>query len=602
LGVATLAATAIYEFNQSNKVARQSALDLKDAVVQTTAELLRMSQAKIAVKVDDYQEQLEGINKEREKVKNELTRYSDTRLNLAKSREDGALSFLFPSANSLQKEKNQLLGQLEDLNSAAERTQQNLINARIAATGKTFAIDTFLPPEQPGNTGPTGDDNNNNPWTGDGGEGKKNKEKVDQFKQLRQQIEEAHASSLGRINLQEVESNRQLQDAAKKYGASDADLQRVLLLNAENYQKQRLDLAAQYSPVKETLLKEQEGSRELESIFKARLLTEQEYQTARITLARDTAKELLQAQADEIAAPKLDIAGEVDPLVSLRNQLAQRQSLLQAYYTGNAISKDQYEMLMQKATKESADAQYQTSLELYRSQGEMQSLAVGLFETAHERSSNFLTSMLTRTRSFKENMADLFSSLTQSIIKNLVDMAAQALVTSSVMQTIMGVVGAGVSIAGGVSGAADVGAGTAIQNAGNNFNFQIPGYAKGGVFDSPSLSAYSNQVYDSPQFFAFAKGAGVFGEAGPEAIMPLTRAGDGSLGVRAVGSGQNAGASEGPKVYITIEGGNTSTQAPSGFEQFGQQIGSFVEKKYRELMAQDMRPGGMVWNAVKGQR
>ncbi|HCT9744817.1 TPA: phage tail tape measure protein, partial [Klebsiella pneumoniae] len=119
---------------------------------------------------------------------------------------------------------------------------------------------------------------------------------------------------------------------------------------------------------------------------------------------------------------------------------------------------------------------------------------------------------------------------------------------------------------------------------------------------SPSLSAYSNQVYDSPQFFAFAKGAGVFGEAGPEAIMPLTRAGDGSLGVRAVGSGQNAGASEGPKVYITIEGGNTSTQAPSGFEQFGQQIGSFVEKKYRELMAQDMRPGGMVWNAVKGQR
>mgnify|MGYP000337995993 CR=1 FL=1 len=58
----------------------------------------------------------------------------------------------------------------------------------------------------------------------------------------------------------------------------------------------------------------------------------------------------------------------------------------------------------------------------------------------------------------------------------------------------------------------------------------------------------------------------------------------------------------GPKIYITIEGGNTSTQAPSGFEQFGQQIGSFVEKKYRELMAQDMRPGGMVWNAVKGQR
>ncbi|MFQ0345359.1 hypothetical protein ACH64U_00440, partial [Klebsiella pneumoniae] len=96
----------------------------------------------------------------------------------------------------------------------------------------------------------------------------------------------------------------------------------ALLMNAENYQKQRLDLAAQYSPAHETLRKEQEASRDLAELFKARLLDEKEYQAARITLARDTAKELLQAHADEIAAPALDIAGEVDPLVSLRNQLA----------------------------------------------------------------------------------------------------------------------------------------------------------------------------------------------------------------------------------------------------------------------------------------
>ncbi|MDS0116466.1 hypothetical protein QYE88_42400, partial [Enterobacter hormaechei subsp. steigerwaltii] len=48
--------------------------------------------------------------------------------------------------------------------------------------------------------------------------------------------------------------------------------------------------------------------------------------------------------------------------------------------------------------------------------------------------------------------------------------------------------------------------------------------------------AYSNGVFQTPQLFAFAKGAGVFAEAGPEAIMPLTRAPDGSLGVRAVGA------------------------------------------------------------------
>lgn len=65
-------------------------------------------------------------------------------------------------------------------------------------------------------------------------------------------------------------------------------VQRALLMNAENYQKQRLDLAAQYSPAQETLRKEQEVSQDLAELFKARLLTEKDYQTARITLARDT--------------------------------------------------------------------------------------------------------------------------------------------------------------------------------------------------------------------------------------------------------------------------------------------------------------------------
>ncbi|HFD4488612.1 TPA: phage tail tape measure protein, partial [Klebsiella variicola subsp. variicola] len=601
VGAATLAGSALLYFHQQAKEARQSAIDLKDAVVETSEALMRLSLNQLNVKQFDLEDKYENQVVQRNQLIKEI-QDADSRIDSLKGFDP------FGQLEGVTKDQTRARADLDSVNEGLRKTEENIKRvsdaktlAQLGLSGKITSLTDDLkgalntPPKE------TGD---GNPWGGDGGTGtgKGSKSQVDQFKTLRQQIEEAHASSLARINLQEKDSNRELQEAAKKNGASDADLQRVLLMNAENYQKQRLDLAAQYSPAQETLRKEQEASRDLAELFKARLLDEKEYQAARITLARDTAKELLQAHADEIAAPALDIAGEVDPLVSLRNQLAQRQALLQAYYQGSAISKEQYEMLMQKATKDSADSQYQTSLELYRSQGEFQSLAVGLFETAHERSSNFLTSMLTRTRSFKENMADLFSSLTQSVIKNLVDMAAQALVTSTIMQTIMGVVGAGVSIAGGVSGAADVGAGTAIQNAGNNFNFQIPGYAKGGVFDSPSLSAYSNQVYDSPQFFAFAKGAGVFGEAGPEAIMPLTRAGDGSLGVRAVGGGQNAGASEGPKVYITIEGGNTSTQAPSGFEQFGQQIGSFVEKKYRELMAQDMRPGGMVWNAVKGQR
>ncbi len=63
-------------------------------------------------------------------------------------------------------------------------------------------------------------------------------------------------------------------------------------------------------------------------------------------------------------------------------------------------------------------------------------------------------------------------------------------------------------------------------------------FAKGGAFGGGTGLPYG--VYDKPTFFSFdgsglhkfAKG-GVLGEAGPEAIMPLRRGGDGKLGVSA---------------------------------------------------------------------
>ena len=96
----------------------------------------------------------------------------------------------------------------------------------------------------------------------------------------------------------------------------------------------------------------------------------------------------------------------------------------------------------------------------------------------------------------------------------------------------------------------------------------------------------------------------MFGEAGPEAIMPLTRASNGSLGVRAVGdtNSQSSGGAA-PVVYITIQGdGNTSTQTSGGWEQFGKEIGSFVDQRYRKLVNADMRPGAPIWNLAKGTR
>lgn len=60
--------------------------------------------------------------------------------------------------------------------------------------------------------------------------------------------------------------------------------------------------------------------------------------------------------------------------------------------------------------------------------------------------------------------------------------------------------------------------------------------ADGGVYSAPGLSAYSGTVVNQPTVFPFARGIGLMGEAGPEAILPLTRV-NGKLGVQAQGGG-----------------------------------------------------------------
>lgn len=115
--------------------------------------------------------------------------------------------------------------------------------------------------------------------------------------------------------------------------------------------------------------------------------------------------------------------------------------------------------------------------------------------------------------------------------------------------------------------------------------------AKGGVYTSANLSAYSNTIVDTPTYFAFAKGAGLMGEAGPEAIMPLTRAADGSLGVRAIGNVNGGGGFVYSPVYhISIQNkgsnGEIDTQSARG-------LVDLIDSRVVSIMQSSRRDGGL---------
>ena len=115
--------------------------------------------------------------------------------------------------------------------------------------------------------------------------------------------------------------------------------------------------------------------------------------------------------------------------------------------------------------------------------------------------------------------------------------------------------------------------------------------AKGGVYTSANLSAYSNTIVDTPTYFAFAKGAGLMGEAGPEAIMPLTRAADGSLGVRVIGNVNGGGGFVYSPVYhINIQNkgsnGEIDTQSARG-------LVDLIDSRVVSIMQSSRRDGGL---------
>lgn len=62
--------------------------------------------------------------------------------------------------------------------------------------------------------------------------------------------------------------------------------------------------------------------------------------------------------------------------------------------------------------------------------------------------------------------------------------------------------------------------------------------AKGLVFNQQGLVPFGRGgIIDKPTIFPFARGAGLMGESGPEAIMPLKRTASGDLGVQSEGGG-----------------------------------------------------------------
>lgn len=372
--------------------------------------------------------------------------------------------------------------------------------------------------------------------------------------------EEERKKALAELDLQQTEIN-------EKYERRLASLNKKRTSSTKSAAVAQADYTGELERTRQQIdsLQQQLGLDTTESLTKAKIKIEQRYQAEISRTNEELAKraargQLTPEQADTLRMEKTQ-AADLERRVALRDAISKAE---EKYNHNLQVRADFYKELSEKTGEYNLSLEYQNQIlqrqaEAWDAAGipisdvtrmlELQRLELardpwsgftrGMRKWSADATNlaqQFETTMTSAFDSASDALADFvmtgkldFADLANSIISDLARIAARQAI-GGIVGGIAGMFGGGgFSLSSGqsswVSNVIGIGAGVAS--------------AHGNVFSAPGLSAHSNTVVDEPTFFgydrhftAFASGAGLMGEAGPEAVMPLSRMSGGDLGVK----------------------------------------------------------------------
>ena len=167
-----------------------------------------------------------------------------------------------------------------------------------------------------------------------------------------------------------------------------------------------------------------------------------------------------------------------------------------------------------------------------------------------------------------------FQDFARSVLEATARMIIQQSVLAGIMQMIRSLGGGGSPFQAGTTGISTTYTPGPAPSYFTNPQFGVAPFAKGGIFDKPTMFAYANGGVGR---------FGLMGEAGPEAIMPLKRGPGGRLGVEA-----SAGVGN---IVVNVDASDSQAQGDSArSKRLGEAIGVAV----RQELIKQKRPGGML--------
>lgn len=299
----------------------------------------------------------------------------------------------------------------------------------------------------------------------------------------------------------------------------------------------------------------------------------------------------LNSQQDRFAQQALDLANQKsDPSRNMSDEEFAKKS--QALADANKNATDQIRQNYADVETAQADwtsgasAAWENYLDSAKNvAGQTQSLFGNAFSSMEDAVVNFaLTGKLS------------FSDFAKSILADMARIATRQ-ASSSLLGSLFG---AGVSyFSGSGTGSESLGA----SQAGYSSTY-FP-QAKGGAWSNgvqmfADGAAFTNSVVSTPTAFGMAGGkTGVMGEAGDEAIMPLTRTSSGALGVRSVGGGGSNISISAPVSIVTQDRSGEGMQLDQTALQ--QNLQKQMQSAAEKAVSDSWRAGGVSYRNVNGR-
>jgi len=195
-----------------------------------------------------------------------------------------------------------------------------------------------------------------------------------------------------------------------------------------------------------------------------------------------------------------------------------------------------------------------------------------------------------------------FSDILESFAKMITQMLLQKAVIEPLFEEGSGLLGGLFDVIGGLfsGGSAQgnvfdqgemvpFGKGGAFETRNAERGTRIVPYANGGAFETRNsklgtrIVPYAmGGIVDRPTLFPMATGVGLMGEAGPEAILPLTRMPDGDLGVRAQSAERMAHGDPTDLADPTDRKARATTQSESYIREVFESVNRLVEETEKE--------------------